>query len=108
MTKTCLICGAEFEAPVNNAVYCSSCQEEARNARLASYYRIHKGMIDDCIGDGIYAKEWKRQLPPTQEDIDDVRMLLKEFGINTKNNLKFTTFAELDTWKKNQLNAALS
>lgn len=107
--KICPICGREFKALASNIVYCNdSCREKANHARQSAYYRVHKGMIDDCIGDEVYIKEWQRQLPPTQNDINDARMILSEFGVEIERNLEFATIAELDMWKRHQINTILA
>ena len=107
--KQCQNCGTFFNIENGRYKYCSNqCSEEARQRKLAAYYRLYNNCVDEYISNDIYDNEKNRSNSPNMDDIEDVLVILNDFGIKPQTIPKFNTYASLNQWKTTMLSKALS
>lgn len=70
-----------------------------RDEYMSAHYRIYKKGADEYLNNNIYASELKFKNPPSKNDIEEVRLLLRDFGIRSIEIPEFGTYADLNRWK---------
>lgn len=108
--KRCPNCGAEFKASDKRKIYCSSkCCNESMNQRKIAYNRLYRNGYDDYLGPEIVMSEFDRTKKPTINEIIEVKSTLRDFGYDASLDVpEFDTYAQLDAWKIDMIDAILS
>ena len=108
--KRCPNCGAEFKSLDQREIYCSSkCFEESKNQRKVAYNRLYRNGYDDYLGPEIFMLESDRTKKPTINEIVEVKATLNDFGYDSSLSIpEFDTYAKLNAWKIDMIDAILS
>lgn len=108
--KRCPNCGVEFKALNSREVYCSTkCYKDSLNQRKVAYNRLYRNGYDDYIGSEIVMPELERSKKPTINEIIEVKTILRDFGYDSSLDVpEFDTYAQLDAWKIDMIDAVLS